>query len=658
LRLPVLAGIGIVLFLPLIVSGTFMRHDASAATQVARQFLEMIVSEKRVLPELFATPEAPLLAQASAQSTRIYTLLEPHFFYLTATVGPAAVDGNLADVPFTLHFDESAKVTPPIAGPVPVNPELTRAWLEALAKAARRMDGAEGTVHLERSGTRKQWRVRSLTLPPRQGEKTVAKYDFTALTQVPQALPSKVPGFEPLSPVSRAEFEASWQVDLDVREKPALEVLQALVKGFLSPKNLTCPDEARAAASRPVSLRMQRRSRLEAIEEVCRQVGLCPVYQQSDMIALAAGKRSLPCAVAGPFLVQVERVTENHPTATGQMTLLCPAYDVPAGVLALLRPAPLALRDLRVSSADGRVLHDADKQPYHLPRVTSYGSDTYGTRWVIPLKNLLRDLDVIADTCGSFAVTLPSQVEVLRFESLTAGETQSAGNTWVKLTKVDGKDENAPTSITQLEFEGPGVTHKRVQWMALDLQGHRLGDGYAAFDSSGRLRVSLPRQSTACHLRLLTLEEEVVFDFQLRDVPLKGRPPTQLEPARFPGHDVPVTVKVVKLPTGNGNLSEPIRLLVENHTQKEVFGLTLACTYLDADGRPLKETVYTHPRPEAVANAAVMPGPVPNEMATSVFREQKTFTVNVRDPQVPPGAKSVSVAVQRVLFMDATTWPP
>lgn len=522
LRLLVLAGLGVVLGLPFLFSGAqrLMWGESREATRTARQFLAVLLGETKFDPNLLS-PQAPRTpAPASSVTAAWGTTLGS---YITVDTEPARVKGESADVGFTLRFDgEGLKASslPKTPSGALAQDEVARKSQERLAGLARQWDGTTGSVHLKR--VEKKWRVRALTVSQFPGGPAIL-IDFE---KGPENTPPKATGFEPLAPVSREEFEAAWQVDLDVQEKPALEVLQTLVNGFQTRKTLVCPDDARAAASREVSLRMQRRPRLEAIEEVCRQVGLQPVYQPGS-IHLTTGPRASLLAVTGPFVVRVQNVTQSPPNAIGTLTLSCMAPDLPVTVATLLGAELPACRDVSVTTADGRNLYHAEKQPYHPPRASFSGPDTWGVHWELPLKNLLSDLTTVPETRGSCRVRLPSRVDVIGFESLTVGETRSAEDTQVTLRKFGqiGRDVPGPAlpGMSQLEFECHGGARQWVQWKAIGSAGNESGNGGTALDSSGRFRVVSAGEPTSCQFLLFTLGEEVVFDFVLRDIPLPGR---------------------------------------------------------------------------------------------------------------------------------------
>ena len=77
--------------------------------------------------------------------------------------------------------------------------------------------------------------------------------------------------------VSVEQFQAGWQIDVDVDGQPAREVLTRL----LADLGLRLPEDAEFAKALDQPVRLQRRtsSRLEAIEAICSQIGVHADYE-------------------------------------------------------------------------------------------------------------------------------------------------------------------------------------------------------------------------------------------------------------------------------------------------------------------------------------------------------------------------------------------
>ena len=111
---------------------------------------------------------------------------------------------------------------------------------------------------------------------------------------------------------------------------------------------------------RPVTLNLQKVSRFEAIEEVCRQVGVSPSYDARG-ITFATGKRPYPVAVSGPFLLVVSQVDEYQPNAAGSLMLDIHTTPMPPRIAALFATMPVFVSGLQVRGPAGEDLHHAGK---------------------------------------------------------------------------------------------------------------------------------------------------------------------------------------------------------------------------------------------------------------------------------------------------------
>jgi hypothetical protein len=218
----------------------------------------------------------------------------------------------------------------------------------------------------------------------------------------------------------------------------------------------------------------------------------------------------------------------------------------------------------------------------------------------------------------------------------------------------------------EVAFQGPGGWP--VRWLAEDGRAAPLQAGQAKPDAAGTLRLEVPGDTAAVLFKVVAGTEEVAYDFELHDVPLRGRPPKRLEPLRFPGHDAPVALEVVHVlrpPRGSASPAGPnvavVELHVRNDSQKDVERLAMKFTYLDSSGRTLKEA----PRHAVFLNdAGGLPEVLAGPAADGVSRLEKRVTprsqvtIRVNDPDLPAGTERVLVTATAVEFADATTWSP
>ena len=81
--------------------------------------------------------------------------------------------------------------------------------------------------------------------------------------------------------VTLDQYNSAWQVTLEIENQLAGELLRRLV-GELGLEFKSSEDQA-AALQKTVSLAMSSGSRFEAIEEICRQIEMTPVYLEKTM---------------------------------------------------------------------------------------------------------------------------------------------------------------------------------------------------------------------------------------------------------------------------------------------------------------------------------------------------------------------------------------
>jgi hypothetical protein len=433
------------------------------------------------------------------------------------------------------------------------------------------------------------------------------------------------------------EFDALWKIDLDVADQPAGQVLERLA-GELG---LSFPrvEGQQGPLGQRVILRRNGCSRLEAIEEVCRQVGLHPAYEdhfERTRVVLRPGPRPGPAAFAGPFLVEVREVKQFPPHATGYVLLSFRAYGLPANLTE--RQARQAELE-PVVNAWGMSLED-DGALY------SWGSwsgsaDVFQFVQAVRLKDLLRPVRLVA-VQGYVPFRLPTRTDRVRFEPLAAGTTHESGKVSVTLSHVT---EGEPC---QLDFSLAGVSFKDVQLAAYDRDGKplevRTQRGFGT-DDAAEVSVEMLRRPAAVEVSFIADTQELRYPFRLDAVPLPlhAEMPEVLPPAKFPG-PAPVSVKFVAI-AERGN-SPRVSLEVTNHSDKPVRRLDLDLTYLDADGRPADE--FPGPHSASVTgreHPVVVEAGATTKVVTAAFF-------------MPPRTERGVPTVRRVEFADATSWRP
>ena len=176
--------------------------------------------------------------------------------------------------------------------------------------------------------------------------------------------------FIAMAGISSQAFEAAWKIDIDIQQQPARVMLERLCAEL--GLRMGNAEEHAAALDKSVSLRLQGVSRLQAIEQICSQVDVYPDFtRQTDLadagpiaamafmmggmaggkmsvqtpasepaevtlpaVLLRAGARPIPLVFTGPFALEVTRLDEYPPDATGLLEISLFAGDIPRSVQA------------------------------------------------------------------------------------------------------------------------------------------------------------------------------------------------------------------------------------------------------------------------------------------------------------------------------------
>jgi hypothetical protein len=661
LRLLLLAALGLGLAFPLaraLLEGSFS-GERQAAADAAESFLTAVHEGQQ------NQISALVIADASAGpwlGWHGFTQLSSPF--LSFQCGNVSIQNENALVAFTLHFHEEPDQVRQFAVPPGV---LGEEVLRTQRQSAREMDGWKGAVQLRRVGA--AWKVSGFAPASEDGKSPVVGFQPIRSVAV-DAQP-----FEDWAGVDAQQFATSWQTDLEVQDRPAKDVLTDLAGqlGLLLLPSMDSTGLPRPPAplDKPVTLHVHSRSRFEAIEEACRQLGMYPQYQVG--VQVRPGPRPWPAAFAGPFLVEVAGVKEFPPAPTGTLTLKCFAAGLPAPVADLLSGDDEAFLPTRISAADGSDLYRTD-YPGSAPSPgvpPGFAGRQYQRQLNVPLKNLLRDLDVIHEVRGRVRVILPAKVLAVRFDPLVSGTVRQTGGVSLTLRRPVATPPGQtgalglpaqrldPTRTGQsgmqavLEFETEGTDGLPLRWMAYDRSGAALRGDRARPAPNGLVRLEVPSDTAAVVLKVVTEKREVVYPFELHEVPLQ-RAPRHIEAPQFPRHAAPVEIELVRMisPSGGANpatLGAPtaVEVRIRNFSQKDVEHVRMRFTYFDAAGGRLKEAMR-----EGLKSPRFVPGPA------ILVNANSEDAITVDDPDRPEGTSRITVTPVVVGFTDGTTWSP
>ncbi|MCH7989898.1 MAG: hypothetical protein IID46_12215, partial [Planctomycetes bacterium] len=130
-------------------------------------------------------------------------------------------------------------------------------------------------------------------------------------------------------------------------------------------------------------------------------------------------------------------------------------------------------------------------------------------------------------------------------------------------------------------------------------------------------------------------------------VPSVEKKPMILSPAKFPGHDTPISLEFVKI-TGEENFRE-VQFKAINHSDKGIESFEMTLVFLDAGGKKLKDFPSSYSSPTQF-------GPDGQQTREPAVKKKATKQFEVTAFFMPEETKSVRADLRSVRFVDAETW--
>lgn len=432
----------------------------------------------------------------------------------------------------------------------------------------------------------------------------------------------------PIEAVPLELFQSAWQLKLNEKDQPARTLLTLLATQL--GLELKVDSGIENALRNPVSLEDFKGSPWEAIETIAQQAGVTPVYSTSS-IDFEPGQRELPVVFAGPFLIEMKEFETDPQTASGQLSLQVIAAGLPATVAGILNEGignPVELtavtdadtNDLRRNSSAGGIMGFGGM---------SRTPGTFQREIVVGLKNLLRGVKNIDTLQGRISFSLPTKVEVLKFDDLKSGIEQKTGGATLVLHEING------SSVT---VKYSGTDNENIHLQAFDAQGKQIKSfSTSSFGSgdSGQMSVEYESAPARLEARIVTQQEELEYDFKFAEVPIPNQSemPEKLAELKFEG-DAPVSLKFDSI-TGEENFRD-VKFHVTNHANKDAHLLQLSLVYLDEEGKELKKSPVSHGQDKILAGQEA-------DIEVSAFF-------------MPENTKTVNVVLKSVEFTDASEW--
>lgn len=417
----------------------------------------------------------------------------------------------------------------------------------------------------------------------------------------------------PLEAVTLDQFNSAWQITLKIENQPAGELLERLV-GELG-LEFTAGKEQTAALQKKVSLTMNGRSRLEAIDAICRQIEMTPVYSEKRM-KLQPGARTSRVVFSGPYLIEAG-IRETH-AATASGTLAVYVYS--AGLPRTVVEQPFQHTVVEVANSDEDSLQRKNRGEW----ISQKWQTVFASRKTVPLKNLLSSVKAISLLKGKVASLVPTGVARFTFDEFETGIEKKIGEASVRLTKTDGR---------KFTFQFKGFRLRDKQMIGYDQNGKAVEE-FGGFGSNNSIQKTYKTPPARIEFHVITSSVSIVFPYEIKDIviPNPEQMPERLAELEIEG-DSPVTLKFVKL-AGDKNIRK-IVFRVTNHTNKQAEAIDLQVKYLNASGKVLKET-RSSLRDEVPAGDEL-------ECEANAFFMPKETT-------------AVEATVSKITFADASEW--
>lgn len=463
--------------------------------------------------------------------------------------------------------------------------------------------------------------------------------------------------FEAIEAVDPATFRDTFLVDLALDGRPA----GAAIAELAAPLGLQLDPSAAPndALDQPVTMTAEGITRLEAIERVCRAVGLYATYGsppgdefvwgfEGDAVTPVPGPRPWPVTFAGPLLIEVLGV-DVEPTGIGTLRLRVLGLGLPAATVELLTAdlfrtlddEPVVIRS--VAGPGGEELLQQDAFP-GFGGFTESPSGVYETEVTVRLANLLRSVTAIAEVRGRATIPVPTKVLMLRFDPIRPGAVQEAGGLKATL-RGDGP------GVPNIRIERPEGAEDDMGWirriflLGRDRDGNPLESDIGGGGGDGRMYDAMPLfqgEPASIDLKVASEVEEDSSEFRLGPIPLKdfARMPEAMASLDYAGHDAPVSAEFVGFLDDQqafGN-NRPYTYRLINHSNKDVRSFQGAAIFYDAGGKRL-------------ADSPINFSADPLLVAKHDTKEQREFGFNV-----PREAATAELSIHQVAFTDGKEW--
>ena len=399
--------------------------------------------------------------------------------------------------------------------------------------------------------------------------------------------------FEGIASTTVEAHERLWRVDVDATGRTPLEILGALAGA----QGLEIdPGDHAGLFGEAIDFSVRGVSRVEAVERLCEQIGVYPVWPAPEPegawggeqaapapLTFAAGERLRPVSFVGPFLIEVSELTENTPNPTGEIRLSARALGLPEGIAHAQGDSSGMLHVTRLRGAKGQVLTDESIMHMAQPEVRG-GYFSYSM--AKELTNLLRDVTRIDTLEGEMRLRVPVYVESWTFEregsklaELEAGQ--------LLVTEWDAS--------SKLKLEGKAVDQLEVFLSPRRADGSPIGVRFQfsnGWNEELEAGIDCPDAPDFLDVKVCRFEE-ISYPFSMPPIPFLeyARRPKQLEVLQFDGL-APLSFEVLEELKHEEGMAQ-LKLRIQNGSNKDVTSAFVSFRYFDGEGTLLNDFPHT-----------------------------------------------------------------
>jgi hypothetical protein len=467
------------------------------------------------------------------------------------------------------------------------------------------------------------------------------------------------------------QFQRVWTVADKAPGRPAGELLNELAEQIglqIDASGLTMAaakqppasggkSRAKKPASDPlataIDIDLNGMSVLGAIEAVCQAIGCQPVYPDlytgdphiEPPIALKKGRRKLPVATAGPYLVWITALKEQAPKGIGMLKMEARAHGMPRE--ALLREwvgdvnaHPFVVES--VTGPDGEDTLDPARQGRRaIPNVTNRSCIDWFEGGMRGLTSAVETLRI----AGSISFPLARQVVVGEWTDLKEGATLTVADVALSVQTFNVTTHQDPSQTkTYLDVGCGEFPVYRVQCIPLDAQGQSL-PVVRGLSTQNNARLAFTGPLATLRVHIVTDEIDARYPFTL-DVPLARAADQQPRKTSLPVVDGPlVSVEILAAETSKKATKPTLRVV--NHTDQDIRKYTFAINYFAA-GNDFEDS-----------DMVEIDGF--NEKSNTwrtVLKAGETIERALKEHNPSPATVQTYVEIDEVEFMNGHTWKP